>query len=62
MAGLVQDDASAGVGEAVPSFRKRVASSRALVVDASPTDPFLEKTTFGISFIGGANGSVELGQ
>jgi hypothetical protein len=32
------------------------------VVDALPIDPVLEKTALGISFIGAAKGSAELGQ
>ncbi len=38
-----------------------VASRKAVVVPRAPTRPLREKTILGISFIGGAKGSVEVG-
>src|SRR6516225_1253706 len=55
-----------GLGEAAhPSAPlARIASLSAVVVRSSPwrNEPFLENTTFGISFIGAASSSVDVGQ
>src|SRR5688572_19194107 len=61
MPGLVQDSRIDGGAVTEPCGRERVASASAWVV-AAWSNPLRVKTTFGISFIGAAIGSVERGQ
>jgi hypothetical protein len=48
------------------SFRRAISSARSPSATLDPLHSVsvrvLEKTTFGISFLGGANGSVDVGQ